>query len=592
MNEGDGTARVRVSLSPSSTQTVSVDWTTEDGTATAGEDYADDDGTLIFSPGDTDGEITVSIIDDDEEDSSETFTVVLSNATGDATIDDGTGDVSITDNDDGEGPERPGAPRNLAGRPGDHRVTLTWSAPESDGGSKITRYDYRFVAGSGRFPPVWTKVSGGGGTRQFTVKGLSNGIRYRFQVRAVNKAGAGPPATTEARPVDPDATPFPNIEGASIDEDGGRAELTVSLSPASSEEVSVEYATSNGTATAGVDYGSASGTLTFAAGDTLGTISVSIIDDGDDESDESFSVELSNATGGAEIGSGTAMVTIVDNDGTEEATPPTEPTGFSANSGDGKVTLTWLAPASDGGSEVTGCQVGAGHRRRRGDHRVSVPLYGKRKPVSEDLGDRAGGGRAKQFTVGRLTNGIRYRFQVRAVNEAGAGEPEETKATPLPTMRGESGRGQEGRGQEVRFTVRLSAASNETVRVEFATADGTAIAGEEYRARSGRLTFAPGATLETIAVPLLDDGKHEQDETFRLELFNPANASFGVGLERLVLTGRIADDDELLSVAFAAGSYSVDEGGSVSVSVELSGGANEAIRIPVTADPGPRCRGQ
>ncbi|GIV80624.1 MAG: hypothetical protein KatS3mg050_5018 [Litorilinea sp.] len=74
------------------------------------------------------------------------------------------------------------------------------------------------------------------------------------------------------------------------------ADFVVSLSPASPHSVSVDYATVDGTATAGSDYLATSGTLVFAAGETEKTISVSILGDVVDEADESFSLILSNPT--------------------------------------------------------------------------------------------------------------------------------------------------------------------------------------------------------------------------------------------------------------------------------------------------------
>ena len=68
------------------------------------------------------------------------------------------------------------------------------------------------------------------------------------------------------------------------------------------------------------------------------------------------------------------------------------------------------------------------------------------------------------------------------------------------------------------FTVSLSAASGLPVTVKYSTANGTAIAGSDYAATSGALTFAPGTTTQTISVPILDNTSHESNETFNLSL--------------------------------------------------------------------------
>ena len=90
--------------------------------------------------------------------------------------------------------------------------------------------------------------------------------------------------------------------------------MSVSLNRATNEQVTVEYATSNGTATAGSDYTSASGTLTFTSGQSSAeTFTVTITDDSTDESDEMFTVTLSNASN-ASISDSTGEVTITNDD--------------------------------------------------------------------------------------------------------------------------------------------------------------------------------------------------------------------------------------------------------------------------------------
>ena len=95
--------------------------------------------------------------------------------------------------------------------------------------------------------------------------------------------------------------------------------FTVTLDPAADAAVSVGYAASAVTATIPADFAATTGTLTFAAGATTQQFSVAVQGDTQDESNETFSVLLSNATGGASISDGTAIGTIVDDD---PGTPP------------------------------------------------------------------------------------------------------------------------------------------------------------------------------------------------------------------------------------------------------------------------------
>jgi hypothetical protein len=100
-----------------------------------------------------------------------------------------------------------------------------------------------------------------------------------------------------------------------IAEDGGNAVITVTRTGGSAGEARVNYATTNGTATAGQDYTSASGTLTFPNGVTTQSFNVAITNDAVDEPDEAINLTLTNAAGTGSVGTpATAVLTIIDND--------------------------------------------------------------------------------------------------------------------------------------------------------------------------------------------------------------------------------------------------------------------------------------
>ena len=87
--------------------------------------------------------------------------------------------------------------------------------------------------------------------------------------------------------------------------------------------VSVDYATSDGTATAGADYEAATGTLTFAPGEASKSVTVHVTSDAAHEGDETLQLKLSNATGGASLGSPAgATVTIADDDAAPGSADP------------------------------------------------------------------------------------------------------------------------------------------------------------------------------------------------------------------------------------------------------------------------------
>ena len=102
----------------------------------------------------------------------------------------------------------PDAPAPLTASPGNAEATLTWTAPASDGGAAITKYQYRVSAdGGSTWSPDWTDVpdadsdSDQADERTVTVTGLANGTLHTFQVRAVNSEGGGIEAQDTATPV-------------------------------------------------------------------------------------------------------------------------------------------------------------------------------------------------------------------------------------------------------------------------------------------------------------------------------------------------------------------------------------------------------
>ena len=111
----------------------------------------------------------------------------------------------------------------------------------------------------------------------------------------------------------PSGQPALAIDDVAVGEDEGSAAFTVSLSEESATAVTVAYATSNGTATAGSDYTAAGGTLTFQPGETEHSLSVPVVDDSEEEDNETFIVNLSDARN-ATLADGEGIATISDND--------------------------------------------------------------------------------------------------------------------------------------------------------------------------------------------------------------------------------------------------------------------------------------
>jgi hypothetical protein len=104
------------------------------------------------------------------------------------------------------------------------------------------------------------------------------------------------------------------------------------------------------------------------------------------------------------------------------------------------------------------------------------------------------------------------------------------------------------------FAVALSAATSQTVSVAYATSDGTAAGGQDYLPASGVLSFPPGVTSRTVAVPVVGDVVDEPTETFSLTLSAPVNGTIADGLG----VGTIVDNDP--PPTLVAGDCAVAEG--------------------------------
>lgn len=139
------------------------------------------------------------------------------------------------------------------------------------------------------------------------------------------------------------------------------------------------------------------------------------------------------------------------------------------------------------------------------------------------------------------------------------------------------------------FSVSLSVASSSAVTVDYATSNGNgasgAVAGSDYNATQGTLSFAPRTTVRTVAVTVHDDDDDEaEEETFRFTLSNVANALLAGGGKTLQVTGTIEDDDDpRVEVSFGAPNYEAKEGESVAVTLRLSAPPERSVTVPLLA---------
>jgi endonuclease G len=153
--------------------------------------------------------------------------------------------------------------------------------------------------------------------------GLTFGVGNNANNTAyINSLRSTPPPTPTPTPtVNPGALRFSSAT-YSVAENGGSISITVSRTGGSDGAVSINYATSNNSATSGEDYTAASGTLSFANGETSKSFSVAILDDAEFEGDETVNLALSSPAGGATLGTpNTATLTITENENPPAVVP-------------------------------------------------------------------------------------------------------------------------------------------------------------------------------------------------------------------------------------------------------------------------------
>lgn len=353
--ENGGTATITVSRSGGSDGAVTVDYAATGLTATGGAsctgstDFILTSGTLSFANGETSKTFNVTVCDDAVNESNESVALSLTNPTGGATIGSpNPATLTINDNDPPPTFQFSSATysnsddlKGLAPEAATITVTRTGSTTEA------VSVDYATVAGGSATGGLACGTGSGidyvnaGGTLNFASGETSKTFNItvcadsRFEGNeTVNLALSNPtspavlgtPNTAVLTIIDNDAQPSLQFSSAtySVGESASFVTITVTRTGAVDNAVGVDYANvAGGMATAGascggpVDFVNASGTLTFNAGVVSQTFNVTICNDNVLEADESFDLSLSNATGGAAIGSpSTAAVTITNDDAT------------------------------------------------------------------------------------------------------------------------------------------------------------------------------------------------------------------------------------------------------------------------------------
>lgn len=544
---GNVSTAVTLSLSAASGRDVTVSISTSNGTATGGADYATQSGTVVTIPaGSTTADVSATVFGDLIDEADETFTLNLANPTN-AVVTDGTGVITILDDDSGptlgigdatqfEGSPPPGTDTAFTftitlSAASEQSITVSYATADATATAGATD-DYDAVSGVVTFSPGQT-------TRTVTVnvnRDLHAEPAEAFLVGLSSPTNAVLAAdTTGVGTITNDDGPAPSLSIAdvTVDEGAGTASLTALLSQTATQNVVVDLSTSNGSATAPDDYATSAASLTIPAGQSFASTTVVITEDAIDEPDETFSAVLTNARN-AGISDGTAMVTITDNDSaptvsiadtsvTEGSTATLTVSLTRASS----QTITVQATSADGtalaGTDYTAIATQVTFAPGQTSAGLSVGTIGDsleepNETVTVELSAPTGGA--------VLGDGSAI---LTIVDDDAAPTISIADATHVE---GDSGTA------PMTFTVTLSAPSAQAVTVR-ATASDVTTTSADHGALDAVLTFAPGDTSEPAAVQVTGDTAPEANESLVVTLSQPSGGTIADGSG----AGSIQDDD-------------------------------------------------
>ena len=578
VDEGD-TAQFVVTLTPASGKQVTVSYSTADGTAKASEDYtAASSTTLTFTAGDTTKTVSVATTQDTRNEATEAFTVTLSGPTN-ATLKSDANTATATINDDDALPQL-----SIAGATVDEGDTAQFVVTLAPASGKQVTVSYATTDGTAKASEDYTAASSttltftAGDTTKTVSVATTEDTRNEDQ-EAFTMTLSGPTNATlksdantaTATINDDDALPQLSIAGATVDE-GDTAQFVVTLAPASGKQVTVSYATADGTAKASEDYTAASSTtLTFTAGDTTKTVSVATTEDTRNEATEAFTVTLSGPTNATlKSGANTATATINGDD----ALPQLSIAGATVDEGDTAQFVVTLTPAS--GKQVTVSYATAdGTAKASEDYTAASSTTltfapdetTKTVSVATTEDTRNEDQEAFTVTLSGPTNAT-----LKSDANTATGTINDDDALPQLSIAGAT----VDEGDTAQFVVTLTPASSKQVTVSYATADETAKASEDYTAASSTtLTFAPDETTKTVSVATTQDTRNEATEAFTMTLSGPTNAT--LKSDANTATATINDDDALPQLSIAGAT--VDEGDTAQFVVTLAPASGKQVTV-------------
>jgi hypothetical protein len=542
VNENAGTATVTLTLDNAVDGGFDVDASTADGAATtADSDYTAVTGatqTFAGTAGETQT-FTITLGGDAKVEADETLSVSMSNlvpvtvSSGDITTTD-TATVTLTNDDNATV-----TIADVGGNEDDGAITVTLTLDNAvdggfdvdvstaDGTATLADSDYTAVVNQ-----TLTFAGTQGESQTFTITptaDVTSEANETVFVSMSNLVGAtvasGDLDITDGATVTitNDDSISITVDDPSVAENTGTLSFTVSLSTAApTGGATVDFATSNGTAMAGSDYTAASGTVSFAVGETSKTVDVTLSGDSTVEVDETLTLTLSNPTGtSVTIGDATGAGTISNDD---SATVTIADIAVNENAGTATVTLT-LDSAVDGGFDVDVSTSDGTATTADSDYTAVVN-------ATETFAGTAGETQTFTITLGgdakvEADETLSVSMSNLVPARVSSGNITITDTATLTLTNDDSATlsiADISALENGTFTLTVSVdnAVDGGFSVDLATSDGTAVAPGDYTALSGAtLTFSGTASEQrTQVLTVTNDSQVEADETLTVSLGN------------------------------------------------------------------------
>ena len=586
-SEGDGTIDFTVTLSQAHSQTVTVDYTTFDGSAVQTLDYAAASGTLTVAAGNSTAVVSVTLTDDTYAEDDESFQVRLSNPRGDAFLETAEAVGTITDDDqppqltisDNRVVEEDVGSMTLEvtmDRVFDREVSVDYYSFWSWGGMRSSQTSCPWVHASGTlvFEPGATTatipvaVFSDPGTCR--IRGSVSGSA-RFGVQLLNPVNAvlvdwqtGITVLDSIRvPGAPQTVRLNMHRTWGATEGVGNAQVPLRLSAPHSQAVQVGYTIRALTATAGEDYVHSGGSLTIPANQQEATLQIAIVDDAEVEQTESFMIDVTSVTNAKWVSGGTGTAfSIHDNDTGDNDTGIFVSGPTAVGEGSGTVRFSVYFPASITETVTVDYSTVDGTATSPGDYTAVSGTLTYTPPESPSPFFWGEFQSVEVPLIDDDTVETNETFSLVLSNAVGASisEPEaevtiisdDGRALPLISLADASFY----EGDEIALmTYTLSEESAETVTVEFRLLEapelGVYAAEDSSDYRNGRwdtytVRIEAGRTSGTVYLNPIDDAIDEHDERFKVELYDPVNAELGTAEAWATI---LDDDDPIVSIA-------------------------------------------